>query len=118
MIVKPELETIVTPTHEVSLTASVSVMLTPVTRPVTVSLSLTTRLLWSTAPPSSGIVPAGTPLARPRLQGRRGLIGSLTAVVPGVIVRPKLLAVVLATDETWLAVRVRVTVSLPLSTGI
>ena len=65
MIVKPELETIVTPTHEVSLTAGMSVMLTTVTRSVTVSLSLVTRLLWSTAPPTT-IIPAGTPLAWPR----------------------------------------------------
>jgi len=116
MIVKPELETIVTPTDQVSLTAGMAVMLTSVCRSVTVSLSLTTRLLWSTAPPTI-VIPPGTSLARPRLQGRRGLTGSLTAVVPGVIVRSELVAVVLATDQAWLAVRVRVTVPLSLSTG-
>ena len=42
MIVKPELETIVTATDQVSLTASMSVMLASVPRSVTVSLSLTT----------------------------------------------------------------------------
>ena len=65
VIVETKLETVVTPTHEVSLTASMSVMLTSVCRSVTVSLSLTTRLLWSTAPPTT-VIPPGTSLTWPR----------------------------------------------------
>ena len=54
---------VVTATHEVSLTAGMAVIETSVTRPVTVSLSLPTGLLWSTTSPPT-VVPPGTPLTR------------------------------------------------------
>jgi len=48
VVVSSKLLAIVTPAHEVSLTARVSVIETSISRSVTVSLSFTTRLLWST----------------------------------------------------------------------
>jgi len=64
VIVLPELFTVIASTDKISLTASMAVMLTPVIRSVTVPLSLVTRLLGSTTPPASRIVPAGTSLTR------------------------------------------------------
>ena len=66
MIIFSKLETVVTPTDQVSFTASMAVMLTSIIRSVTVSLSLVTRLLWSAASPPI-VVSAGTPLAWPGL---------------------------------------------------
>merc|ERR1719447_254754 len=70
MIVQSELKTVVTPTDKIALTASMAVMLTPVTRSVTVSLSQTTGSVRCTTSPTSRIVPPCTPLPRPGFQGR------------------------------------------------
>ena len=53
-----ELETVVTPTHQSSLAASVAVMLTSITRSVTVALANITGTLRSAAPPPVVVPPA------------------------------------------------------------
>jgi len=62
MEIGSKLSAIVTPTHEVSLAALVTVMSTAVKRSVTVSLPQATGLLWSTAPPTV-VVPSTASLA-------------------------------------------------------
>jgi len=134
--VSPELETVVTPTHQSSSAASVAVMLTSVIRSVTVSLANITGTLWSAAPPPL-VVPAAALLALRRLQPDSGYYwcgwlalncgGFLTAVVLGVIVETKLEAVVGAAHQVSSTASVSivssaiiraVTVSLSLLTGI
>ena len=61
VVVQPELEAVVAPADQVATAAGVAVMLAPVTRPVTVSLALPTRVLGSAAPPAP-IVPASASL--------------------------------------------------------
>ena len=62
MIKLPELETVVTATHEVFLAAGMAVMLTSISRSITVPLSLPTGLLGSTTP-ATLVVPSCTSLA-------------------------------------------------------
>ena len=62
MVVVAKLLAVVAPADQVATAAGVPVMLAPVTRPVTVSLALPTRVLGSAAPPAP-IVPARTSLA-------------------------------------------------------
>ena len=66
MVIFSKLETVVTSTNQVSFTASVSIMLTSITRSVTVSLSLVTGLLRGAASPPIVVSP-GTPLTWPGL---------------------------------------------------
>ena len=68
MVILSELETVVTPTHQLALAASVAVVLTPVPRTVTVSLSLPTGQLRSATSPAI-VVPPRTPLTWPWLGG-------------------------------------------------
>ena len=67
VIVETKLEAVVGAAHQVSSTASVTIMGSPVIRSVTVSLPLLAGLLWSAAPPPP-VVPPGTSLARRGLQ--------------------------------------------------
>jgi len=69
VVISAELPAVVAATHEVSLTASVAIMLTSITRSVTVPLSLPTGLLRSTTSPATKIVSPRTPLAWFRLKG-------------------------------------------------
>ena len=71
MVIFSELETVVTSTHQVSLAASVAIVLTSVPRSVTVSLSFVTGLVWGTTSPAI-VVPPRTPLTWPRLGGDTG----------------------------------------------
>ena len=52
VVIQPELLTVVRTTDQVSLAASVSVILPAVPRAITVTLPLVTRVLWSTASPA------------------------------------------------------------------
>ena len=111
MVVSSKLLAVVTPTHEVSLTASVSVIETSIPRSVTVSLSLTTGLLGSTTPPPV-VVAAPTSLTRGRSKrssghddrgcGFRKVLGQVTAVVLRVVVGSELLTVVAPAHEVSL----------------
>ena len=69
MIIFSELKAVVAAALQVSLAASVAVMLTSITRSVTVSLSLPTGLLWRTAPLASRKVSPRTALPSCRLEG-------------------------------------------------
>ena len=71
VVVGPELLAVVSPTHQTSSTATVTVIDSSVSRTVTVTLSLTTGLLRSTTPPPV-VVTAPTPLTRGRSQGSPG----------------------------------------------
>ena len=66
MIVMAKLFTVIASTDKISFTASMAIMLTSITRSVTVSLSLITGLLWSAASPPIVVSPC-TPLAWPGL---------------------------------------------------
>ena len=63
MIIRSKLLTVVTPAPQVSLAARVTIVMPPVTRPVTVSLSLVTGLLGSATPPASLVIAAFTSLS-------------------------------------------------------
>ena len=52
VVIQPELQTVVGATDQVSLAASVSVILAAVPGAITVTLSLVTRVLWSAASPA------------------------------------------------------------------
>ena len=52
VVIQPELLTVVRTTDQVSLAASVSVILPAVTRAITVTLPLVTRVLWGAASPA------------------------------------------------------------------
>jgi len=131
VVVSSKLLAIVTPAHEVSLTARVSVIETSISRSVTVSLSFTTRLLWSTTS-LPVVVTAPTSLTCRRLKRSAGhedrflsdreVLGSVTAVVLLMEIGSKLSAIVTPTHEVSLAalvtvmstaVKRSVTVSLP-----
>jgi len=62
MVISSEFPAVVTPTHEISLTTSMTIIETSISRTVTVSLSLVTRLLWSTTS-LPVVVTAPTPLS-------------------------------------------------------
>ena len=61
VVIQPELQTVVGATDQVSLAASVSVILAAVPGAITVTLSLVTRVLWSAASPAIEI-PSGASL--------------------------------------------------------
>jgi len=136
MVVSSELLAVVTPAHQVTLAAPVTVIDAAVPRAVTVTLALTTGILRSAAPPPV-IVPTSAPLSgwwsqrRPGYDhGGRGagqILGEITAVVLRVVVSSELLTVVAPTHQVTLAAPVSiinpavqwaVTVSLPQAAGL
>ena len=68
VIIETELETVVAAAHQLSLAASMAVVLTSVSRTVTVSLSLPTGQLRSATSPAI-VIPPRTPLTWPWLGG-------------------------------------------------
>ena len=103
-----ELETVVGPAHQSSHAASVPIMLTSITRPVTVSLADITGTLRSATSPAL-VVPPTAFLTFRRLQPHSGYYwggwlglnsgGFLTAVVLLMIVEAKLATVVAPAHE-------------------
>jgi len=112
VIVSSELETVVTPAHQVSLAAGMAIIETSVPRSVTVSLTLIAGIVWGTAS-LAVIVTTSASLTFWRLQrssrnkGRllsdRDILGSVAAVVLLVKVGPELFTVVAPTHQVSLA---------------
>jgi len=101
-----------------------SIMATSITRSITITFSLITRIVRCTAPPSL-VVTSTALLARCRLYKREGWpSGCLcldrlhTAVVLGVEERSEYLAVIIATHKISITVTIPLTVSLTLYTGV
>jgi len=118
MVVSSKLETVVGATDEVSLAASVSVIVTAITRTVTVTLSLIAGVLRGAAPLAI-VIPASTSLTCRRLKGNTSRdqgqrlrdsqgLRKVTAVILFMEVCAKLLAVVAATDQVSLAATVTI----------
>jgi len=136
VVVGTKLETVVGPTHQISSAASVAVIVTSITRTITVSLTLVTRVLRSAASLSIIISP-GTSLTCRRLQrhtsGDQGKrlrdsqsLWKVAAVILLVEVCSELLAVVAAAHQVTLTAAVTiisstvqrsVTVTLAISAG-
>ena len=122
VIVGAKLETVVGAADEVTLAASVAVIVTAVTRTITITLTLVTGVLRSAASPASFKVPAETSLVGRRVEGYPGsddrgrslhcqAVGQVTAVVFGMIVQPELPAVVTPTHQVSPAPLVTVVLS-------
>jgi len=112
MEVGAELETVVGATHEVSLTSSMTVIGTSISRSITVSFSFITWILWSTAS-LAVVVSTSTSLTCRRFKGNswqwlrsrscgQESFRKVTAVILLMVVETKLLAVVAATDKVSL----------------
>jgi len=128
MVEMTELFAVVGPAHQISLAASVAVIVTSVTRTITVTLTLVTRVLRS-ATPSVPVVPARTPLARFGLKWNAEIhwrsrflwLGSWrlhAAVIFGMENVSKLFAVVVSTDQTSATLLIIVTIPLTLHAGV
>jgi len=126
VVVGAKLEAVVGATYQVPLATSMAVIVAAISGPITVTLTLVTGGLRSTAPPAV-VIPTNTSLTCRRLQGYGGLNqGPLAAVILLVVVGAKLEAVVGATYQVSLAASVAViaaaipgpvTVTLTLVTG-
>jgi len=118
MVVGSKLETVVGATDEVSLAASVSIIVATVPRTVTVTLSLIAGVLRGAAPLTI-VIPASTSLTCRRLQGNTSRdqgqrlrdsqgLWKVTAVILFMEVCAKLLAVVAATHQVSLTATVTI----------
>jgi len=118
VVVGAKLEAVVGAADEVTLAAPVPVIVAAITRPVTVTLALVTRVLRSAAP-LAVIIPASTSLTCRRLQGHASRdqgqwlrdgqsLRKVAAVVLLMEVCPELLAVVAATHQVSLAAPVTI----------